>query len=181
MAWLRAQGLSANLPGGFEGRIFQRIGNAGAQTYPVAHFATFAIPAGTADFGGGVPVAMRPTDIFAVLFQYGPESLGKALFARAGMPRTLSPEHFQPYTLRRGAPGQSGTQWFFTENGKPFTLYAVLGSHALRASLVPKLNVLLSGISVAPPSASAGAAGGSVSAGSVSGAASAAAGSGGGS
>jgi hypothetical protein len=94
---------------------------------------------------------MAPTDIFAVLFQYGPESAGQALFARSSMPRNLSTDHFAPYTLRRGVAGQSGTQWFFTENGKPFTFYAVLGSHALRASLVPRVNVLLSGIAVTPP------------------------------
>ncbi|MBO0693279.1 MAG: hypothetical protein J2P58_10320 [Acidimicrobiaceae bacterium] len=152
MASLRGQGLSAELPPGFEGRVFRRSAADGAATYPVMHFASFPISAATADFGGGVPATMGPTDIFAVLFQYGPESLGQALFARVGMPRTLSPDHFKPYLLRRGAPGQSGTQWFFTENGKPFTFYAVLGSHALRASLVPKVNRLLSGITISPPS-----------------------------
>jgi hypothetical protein len=153
MAQLNAQGIGVRLPTGFEGRIFQRASSAGAVAYPVAHFATFPIPADTADFGGGVPAGMAPTDIFAVLFQYGPESLGQALFARSGMPRTLAPDDFRPYTLRRGVAGQSGTQWFFTENGKPFTFYAVLGSHALRASLVPRVNVLLSGIAIAPPAA----------------------------
>jgi hypothetical protein len=155
MAWLKGQGLAASLPSGFEGRIFQRAATVGAATYPVAHFATFAIPEDAADFGGGVTASMAPTDIFAVLFQYGPESVGQALFARSGLPRVLAPDQFQPYTLRRGVAGQSGTQWFFTENGKPFTFYAVLGSHALRASLVPRLNVLLAGISVSPPAASA--------------------------
>lgn len=154
MAWLHAQGFSAQLPQGFEGRVFQRAATAGAVTYPVVHFASFPIPEGTADFGGGVPAAMGPTGIFAVLFQYGPESLGKALFARQGMPRALSPDDFKPYLLRRGAPGQSGTQWFFTENGKPFTFYAVLGSHALRASLVPRVNLLLAGITISPPAPS---------------------------
>jgi len=151
MASLSGQGLAAQLPPGFEGRVFRRAAAIGTETYPVMHFATFPIPEGTADFGGGVPVAMAPTDIFAVLFQYGPESLGKALFARVGMPRTLSAEHFKPYLLRRGAPGQAGTQWFFTENGKPFTFYAVLGSGVLAPSLVPKVNRLLAGITISPP------------------------------
>lgn len=153
MAQLRSRGISAWLPGGFEGRIFQREAGVGMTTYPVGHFATFALPADVADFGGGVPAAMGPTDIFAVLFEYGPESVGKALFARPGMPRSLTVTHFRPYTLRRGAAGQSGTQWFFTENGRPFTFYAVLGSHALRSTLVPRVNALLGGISVMPAAA----------------------------
>ena len=45
--------------------------------------------------------------------------------------------------LRRGIPGQSGTQWFFTESGRPFSFYAVLGSHAQRPALVPHVNTLL--------------------------------------
>ena len=53
-------------------------------------------------------------------------------------------------TLRRGIPGQSGTQWFFTEAGRPFSFYAVLGSHAQRPALVPHVNTLLSSLDAEP-------------------------------
>jgi hypothetical protein len=150
MATLVSQGIRAQLPPGFEGRIFQRPAANGAATYSVAHFSTFPLPNEVADFGGGVTVAMKPTDIFAVLFEYGPESLGRALFARSGPPLALTPADFRPYVLRRGVGGQSGTQWFFTEHGRPFTFYAVLGSHALRATLVPHVNALLQQLAVQP-------------------------------
>lgn len=150
MATLFAQGIRADLPAGFEGRIFQRAHSAGATSYPVVHMATFPLPSQVADFGGGVTTAMAPTDIFAVLFEYGPESVGKPLFARQGPPRNLTSDHFKPYVLRRGVGGQSGTQWFFTESGRPFTFYAVLGSHALRGSLVPKVNTLLNQMAIHP-------------------------------
>jgi len=96
---------------------------------------------------------MTPQDVFVVLFEYGPESIGKALFARQGMPSALNPQDFRPYVLRRGLGGQSGTQWFFTELSRPFTLYAVLGSHAQRFSLVPRVNSVLSQLTVEPPPA----------------------------
>jgi hypothetical protein len=150
MARLAGQGIEVYLPDGWEGRIFRRPPVGGGQTYPVTHFATFPLPADVADFGGGVPASMRPTDIFAVLFEYGQESLGTSLFARTGMPRRLEPSAFHPYTLRRGVGGQSGTQWFFTEQRRPFTLYVVLGSHALRATLVPRVNLLLGQITIHP-------------------------------
>jgi hypothetical protein len=150
MALLFAQGIRAELPGGFEGRIFRRPAAAGAMSYPVAQFSTFPLPGEIADFGGGVTAAMQPSDIFAVLFEYGPESIGTPLFARSGPPSALTPDDFRPYVLRRGVGGQSGTQWFFTEQGRPFTFYAVLGSHALRASLVPRVNALLRQITVLP-------------------------------
>jgi hypothetical protein len=148
MTTLQAHGISAQLPSGFEGRIFQRSATGGEVARPVAHFATFALPADVADFGGGAVPLMTPQDIFSVLFEYGPESLGTALFAQNGMPRQLTPQNFSTITLRRGMPSQSGTQFFFTENGRPFTLYVVLGSHTMRASLVPRVNALLGNIDV---------------------------------
>ncbi len=155
MATLEAHGIDVRLPAGFEGRIFQRADQGAGRNFPVAQFATFPLPPDVADFGGGAVTMMGPADIFVVLFEYGPESLGTALFERTGMPRRLEPGHFRPYTLRRGIGGQSGTQWFFTEAGRPFTLYVVLGSHARRSSLVPRLNSLLGLIAVqpAPPTA----------------------------
>jgi hypothetical protein len=150
MGDLRAHGISCRLPGGFAGRIFVRKSEAGAAAAPVAQFATFVVPRGTGDFGGGAVGLMRPDDIFAVLFEYGQESVGARLFSKGGMPRDLTVAHFSPTVLRRGLPGQSGTQWFFTEGGRPFTFYAVLGSHARRQLLVPRVNALLAGLSVEP-------------------------------
>lgn len=150
MALLSSKGIDAWLPDGWEGRIFAREAGAGARTMPVAQFATFALPAYVADFGGGVPAAMAPADIFTVLFEYGPESVGRALFERAGLPRRLEASQFHPYTLRRGAPGQSGTQWFFTEGRRAWSLYVVLGSHTLRHTLVPRVNRLLERITLHP-------------------------------
>jgi hypothetical protein len=157
MAKLQAHGIAATLPEGFEGRIFVRPHLAGELSYPVAHFATFPLPSDVGDFGGGAVTLMGPNDIFAVLFEYGPESVGTALFARQGMQRSLSTGDFRPTLLRRGLGGQSGTQWFFTEVGRPFTFYAVLGSHARGGILVPKVNSLLASLNVSAPPVSASA------------------------
>ncbi|HVX23472.1 MAG TPA: hypothetical protein VHB02_19175 [Acidimicrobiales bacterium] len=153
MAVLRAHGIEAALPAGFGGRIFMRKPVGGEVTRPVAHFATVPLPAGAGDFGGGVVTALGPTDVFAVLFEYGPESVGKALFARQGRPGRLGPEHFRPTVLRRGLAEQSGTQWFFTEAGRPFTFYAVLGSHGRRGVLAPRVDRLLSSVVLHPMAA----------------------------
>jgi hypothetical protein len=148
LATLRAHGIEAPLPAGFEGRIFIRPSVDAEVPYPVAHFATFALPADVGDFGGGAVNLMGASDIFAVLFEYGPESLGKRLFARQGIPRSLTTNDFRPHVLRRGLSGQSGTQWFFTEGGRPFSLYVVLGSHAQRSQLLPRVNSLIGKLAV---------------------------------
>jgi hypothetical protein len=145
---LRAYGIESSLPSRFEGRIYSRPTSGHETPSTVAQFATFALPDDTGDFGGGAVTLMGATDVFATLFEYGPESLGTRLFARQGMPRQLATGDFRPYVLRRGLPGQSGTQWFFTEQGRPFTFYVVLGSHSRRAALLPEVNELLGGITV---------------------------------
>ncbi len=149
MATIRAHGIASQLPQGFEGRIFVRSAPMGA-SYPVGQFATFPLPDDIGDFGSGAVSAMGPDDVFATLFEYGPESLGTALFSAQGMPGSLSPDDFSPVRLRRGLPGQSGTQRFFTETGRPFSFYAVLGSHVRRAALVPNVNALISSLVISP-------------------------------
>jgi hypothetical protein len=156
MPVLRAHGIEAQLPTGFEGRIFIRPAIGGEVPYPVANFATFALPPDLGDFGSGAVNLMGASDVFATLFEYGPESVGQPLFARVGMPRALSGDDFRPYVLRRGLTGQSGSQWFFTEAGRPFTLYVVLGSHVRRNLLVPRVNDLIGTLSVAPTGPSPG-------------------------
>jgi hypothetical protein len=152
VATLSAHGISAPLPAGFEGRIFVRNQIGDEIPRPVTQLATFALPAEVADFGGGAVNLMGSLDIFATLFEYGPESVGKRLFARQGMPRSLSVTDFRPYLLRRGLTGQSGTQWFFTESGRPFTLYIVLGSHTQRNVLLPRVNSLIAPLAISPMS-----------------------------
>jgi hypothetical protein len=154
MAVIQAHGIAATLPNGFEGRIFVRSVPTGT-AYAVAQFATFPLPDDVGDFGGGAVNLMGPGDVYATLFEYGPESLGKQLFARQGRPTAFGPNDFSPMTLRRGLGGQSGTQWFFTESDRPFTFYAVLGSHVLRNTLVPRVNSLLASMALSPPTSSA--------------------------
>jgi hypothetical protein len=151
VATIRAHGIAAQLPSRFEGRIFIRPTSIGV-SYPVGQFATFPIPDDIGDFGSGAVTLMGPDDVFATLFEYGPESLGTALFRPQGLPASFSPNDFSPVRLRRGIPGQSGTQRFFTEAGRPFSFYAVLGSHVRRNRLVPNVNELISSLFISPGS-----------------------------
>jgi hypothetical protein len=150
VATIQAHGITARLPTGFEARIFIRPTAGEGVSYPVAHFATFPLPDDVGDFGSGAVTLMGPSDVFATLFEYGPESLGTVLFARQGRPTSLAPADFRRTVLRRALGGQAGTQWFFTEAGRPFSFYAVLGSQALGPALVPLLNQLLASLTLSP-------------------------------
>jgi hypothetical protein len=151
-------GLEVDLPQGWDGHIRDAAGATphaagGPPPAPraVAHLASLPLPPDRGDFGGGVVELMGPGDTFVALFEYGPESVGTALFAHVGPPRRLSAAAFAPAALQRAIPGQAGVQVFFTANQRAFCLYVVLGSFPDRHRLVPTVNHLLETLKVGQP------------------------------
>jgi hypothetical protein len=116
------------------------VGWPGEIPNPVVHLANFALPPGRGDFGSGATDRMTEANALIVLFEYGPESVGQPLFASQGLPRTLRPHHFRSNALQRQIPGQVGFQHFFTEAGRAFTLFVVLGSTRHAPTLTASCN-----------------------------------------
>ncbi len=148
---LSAHGITVTLPPGLEGRIYVRPAAGDVVYRPVAQFATFPIPQRIGDFGGNTDTNLGPSDLFAVLFEFGPESVGTALFSVQGIPASLTPADFAPYVMRPGVGGSLGVQRFFTASGRPFTFYARLGSVQHKGTLVGKVNQLLAHVTIEPP------------------------------
>jgi len=145
---LAAHGLAVGLRPGWEGRILRRSATpAEDETHTVVHLATFALPEQRGDFGAGVTELMRSPDVFVVLFEYGPESLGSPMFASRGIPR-LTADMFSSTRLQRPLPGQLGCQAFFTEGKRPFCLYVVAGSRAYLPRIIAEVNVVLEGLEI---------------------------------
>jgi hypothetical protein len=146
-------GLAAAAPPGWTVQVFRRIADVpGELTRPVLHACTRAMPARRGDFGVGVVELLGPQDVFVALPEYAPELAGRGLFVRQGVPR-LAPSQFAPNRLQRVVPGRSAAQHFFTERGRAFCLFVVLGSHARRMALVPRAVELLSGLTITDRSA----------------------------
>jgi hypothetical protein len=145
---LAAHGLAVDTPPGWDARIYRRAQtDAGEDNHPVMHAANFALPAERGDFGSGAVDRMRGDDVLVVLIEYGADSADTALFANRGLPRPRATD-FDPRMLQRTLPGQSGGQWFFTDGDRAFCLYVVLGNHARRARLVPRVHELLDRMSI---------------------------------
>ncbi|MTV27461.1 hypothetical protein FTX61_18880 [Nitriliruptoraceae bacterium ZYF776] len=119
---------------------------------PVLHAGTFALPADRGDFGSGAVELMREDDSFVALLEYGPEEVGTALYAAQGLPRRLDPRTFSSRSLQRQISGQAGWQHFFTENGRPFCLYIVLGDRNDANLQVRRIEQLLAEIVIEPAS-----------------------------
>jgi hypothetical protein len=150
-ATVAAHGLRVVLPERWEARLYRREALAGAPEdeahHPVLHLGNFALPPGRGDFGSGAVEIMRPEHAFVSLLEYDREEAGTALFA-APRPR-LGVADFAPNALQRRLPGQLGCQRFFTENGRPFCLFVVLGSERHAAALVREVQLVLDQMEVA--------------------------------
>jgi hypothetical protein len=112
------------------------------------HAGTFALPSERGDFGSHAVDLMGPDDTFVALLEFGPEEVGTALFAAQGLPRRLDPRRFSGRALQRSLPGQAGWQHFFTEGGRPFCLYVVLGDGDDALHQVRRVEQLLATIEV---------------------------------
>ena len=151
---MKSAGIDVAVPQGWNGEIYKReeefsAQSVGAVSHPVVHLGTFPLPQGRGDFGSGAVEIMSSDDLLVVLFEYGPESAGSALFARKGIPRVAAAD-FGPNNMQRPIAGQSGAQYFFNQSGRAFCLYVVLGAHARRNELVPEVNQVLAGLTIDP-------------------------------
>jgi hypothetical protein len=144
---LSRSGISVDVPEGWEGSIdgggFEQLATGGTRP-TLLHVGSFPMPSERGSFGSGATELMNTDDVFVILFEYGPESVGTPLFAEPGLPRSVRPDDFSRDALQHAIAGQSGMQRFFTEKGRAFCLYVVLGSHIDRAELVAKVNAVLS-------------------------------------
>ncbi|MFN2538614.1 MAG: hypothetical protein ABR549_10765 [Mycobacteriales bacterium] len=113
----------------------------------LVHAATVPLPRERGDFGSDVAAHLGPEDVFVSLFEYDRESVGTALFSSRGLP-VVRPVDFQLGALQRSRPGQSGAQFFFTEAGRAFCLFAILGSHSRRVPGAIRVNSLVRGMRI---------------------------------
>ncbi|MDP3984779.1 MAG: hypothetical protein Q8Q52_07250 [Acidimicrobiia bacterium] len=147
MAALSGAGITVDLPAGWNGvieggRLALQLDD-GAQRHAVMHLANFPLPEARGDFGSSVVGSMGPADILIVLKEFDPEAAKTPLFAAEGLPRAPQPDDFLREMLQRPMEGQGGMQRFFTEAGRAFCLYVVIGSFIDRADLVPALAQIL--------------------------------------
>ena len=142
-------GITIDVPSGWEARMKRAASEVGAETFTVAHAATVPLPTERGDYGSNVVERLGAEDAFVSLVEFGPEAANTALFKEVEVPPSrFSADDFHPRQLQRLLPGQGGVQRFFTYRGRAFCLYVVLGSFALRAVLLEAIHRLLDSMSI---------------------------------
>ena len=142
---LARHGLELRVPGGWEGRVFRLPG-----ARATLHAANFALPPRDGTFGATAVSDMADDGVFVAVVEFSPRLAGQGLFAHRGIPGPLRAREASPRALQRLVPGREGIQRFFTEGGRAFCLYAVIGSKPSREVLVGKVNELLRSVRITP-------------------------------
>jgi hypothetical protein len=149
LARVAAHGLRVDLPQRWEARLYLRDATTTAResANPIVHLGNFALPPGRGDYGSGAVEVMRAPHAFVALVEFGAAEADTPLFAARGIPRPEL-DDFAPNALQRRLPGQLGVQRFFTENGRAFCLYVVLGSARFGRQLVGEVHDVLDNVAV---------------------------------
>lgn len=145
---LSHSGITVELPAGWEGAIRPPgPSENGSVQYTLTHLANFPIPPVRGDYGSGAVDNMQNGDVFIVLLEFGPDSAGTALFS-GDRPPFLRASDFDREMLQHRVPGQGGCQRFFTEAGRSFCLFVVVGDYIDRTEVLPQINNVLAGIGI---------------------------------
>ncbi len=147
---IASHGLTVQSATPVDARIFQRQAMDGETTHPVVQISTTSMPDSTGDYGSGAVDVLGPNDVFLTLVEFGAAEVASPLFATKGLPKTLNPNDFSRDALQRVQKGQSGMQFWFSEAGRAFCLYIVLGSHANRRRLMPKATAMVQSLQIGP-------------------------------
>ncbi len=147
MSALRAYGLTATVPPGWEARAFRH-----GEGEPTLHVASFALPAADGEFGTRATDKMPQDALFLTLTEYrtgGGVEPGHGLFA-GHPPRSLTEESLSSRALLRALPGQRGVQHFFSASGRAFCLFVVVSGTARTNAHLAAASGLLRSLHVEP-------------------------------
>ena len=129
-------GIRVDLPTGWEGSIRQPATLPyGARRYSVTHLANFPLPPARGEYGSGAVDLMTNGDA------------GTPLFGNS-RPPFLRASDFSRDTLQQRVEGHGGCQRFFTEMGRPFCLYVVVGDYIDRVDVLESINNVLGRVQI---------------------------------
>jgi hypothetical protein len=144
---LSGYGITVSLPLGWNGIIYQRDPIVKDEVRrPILHGSTVDVTLDQGDFGDGLVENLASDDVFVDLVEIDPDN--ELALANPGFVRRLGGDAFAGNKLRRLILGQGGYEGFFTESGRAFCMYVVIGSIANLDALLDPINILLGSVEI---------------------------------
>ncbi|HXY71669.1 MAG TPA: hypothetical protein VEM41_03930 [Actinomycetota bacterium] len=144
---LSKDGISVDLPVGWEGRAFVPSVPPPALNFPVLHASSFAMVPDDSSFAGRLAAAMSERDAMFSLVEYDPRLAGDALFREHRLPMRVSPAEVHPTAMQVPRRGQGGAQRFFAASSRAFCLYVIVGNERARFG---ELDAILASLRIEP-------------------------------
>jgi hypothetical protein len=128
MAVLSGHGLAIRVPAHWEGRIFVPSLAPPALNLPIVHLTNTALPMERSTYAPELAAQAGSTGALVALVEFESRLADRGLYAPQGLGLPLRRTGFHTRALQVPNPLQEGHQRFFSDGGRAFSLYVVLGS-----------------------------------------------------
>jgi hypothetical protein len=127
MGLLMSQGLSIEVPPRWEGRIFLPDLPAPAVNLPIMHLTDATLSMVRSTYAPELAARAGSSGALVALVEFEDRLADRGLYAAQGLHLPLRRDRFDAHALQLPDPSQQGHQRFFSQGGRAFCLYVVLG------------------------------------------------------
>jgi hypothetical protein len=150
MTRLASHGIVVDVPRGWEGRIFVPDLEPPAINLPILHLTDAVLTVERSSYAPELAARAGGTGTLVALLEFDRSLANVGLYARRGLHLPLTRERFHHRALQFPSRVQEGHQRFFSEGGRAFCLYVVLGTgHGVDRRL-SQVNRALSSLEIRP-------------------------------
>ena len=150
MGVLNGHGLSIEVPPRWEGRIFTPDLPAPALNLPILHLTDTILSMQRSTFAPELAARAGPSGALVALVEFEGRLADRGLYAAQGLALPLRRDGFDPHALQLPDPSQEGHQRFFSQGGRAFCLYVVLGIGPGADARLRTVNGALATLTVTP-------------------------------
>jgi hypothetical protein len=150
MGILSGHGLTIDVPPGWEGRIFTPDLAPPAVNLPILHLTDTILSMQASTYAPELAARAGPAGALVALVEFEDRLADRGLYAAQGLALPLRRDRFDPHALQLPDPFQEGHQRFFSQGGRAFCLYVVLGIGPGADARLRTVNGALATLTVTP-------------------------------
>jgi hypothetical protein len=128
MTRLSSHGIAIDVPTGWEGRMFVPDLDPPAINLPILHLTDAVLTVERSSYAPELAARAGGTGILVALLEFDHRLADVGLYEPQGLHLPLTRDRFHPKALQFPSRVQEGHQRFFSQGGRAFCLYVVLGT-----------------------------------------------------
>jgi hypothetical protein len=150
MTRLASHGIAVDVPKGWEGRIFVPDLDPPAINLPILHLTDAVLTVERSSYAPELAARAGGSGTLVALLEFDHHLANVGLYAPRGLHLPLTRERFHHRALQFPSRVQEGHQRFFSEGGRAFCLYVVLGTGRGADRRLSEVNRTLSSLEIRP-------------------------------